>query len=461
MSTGAPQQHKQPSRKGKKAWRKNVDVSEIQKGLENAREEVIKGGIVAEKPSEALFTIDTTGSDTIRKSHGGKKLLKADEILATRSAVPGISTHKRIGVTDGVIEPSSKRRKGNGVSFREYDRLRKIAYGGDSVRKDIVQTDDAPSHDPWAPSSGSVENQNPQLSYVDKPKPIKAPATLRKPPISLLASTSSLPAVPKPKPGISYNPVFQDWDALLISAGAAEVEAERKRLAEAAAEEEKQALIAAAQHLGENDDYKTEDESAWEGFESDAEVAEWLKKKRPERKTPAERNKVKRRKEAERQAKWTAQMKKREKQAKEVEIIVKQVEKEAKTRASAANLANSKEHGDDIEEGDINDQLLRRRKFGKHRYMLPQIYPLNLSLKPRLNIPSSLPEPPLELVLPEELRESLRLLKPEGNALSDRFRNIMLRGKIETRKPITQPKKKRRAMTEKWTYKDFRVPGEV
>jgi len=39
----APQQHKQTSRKGKKAWRKNVDVSEVQEGLEEMREEVIQG----------------------------------------------------------------------------------------------------------------------------------------------------------------------------------------------------------------------------------------------------------------------------------------------------------------------------------------------------------------------------------------------------------------------------------
>ncbi len=39
----APQQHKQPSRKGKKAWRKNVDVSEVEVGLEKAREEIIAG----------------------------------------------------------------------------------------------------------------------------------------------------------------------------------------------------------------------------------------------------------------------------------------------------------------------------------------------------------------------------------------------------------------------------------
>ena len=42
-STEAPQQHKQPSRKGKKAWRKNVDVTDVQAGLEEARQEVIKG----------------------------------------------------------------------------------------------------------------------------------------------------------------------------------------------------------------------------------------------------------------------------------------------------------------------------------------------------------------------------------------------------------------------------------
>ncbi|KAI4112386.1 MAG: hypothetical protein LQ345_006455, partial [Seirophora villosa] len=72
-----------------------------------------------------------------------------------------------------------------------------------------------------------------------------------------------------------------------------------------------------------------------------------------------------------------------------------------------------------------------------------------------------LPPTPLELVLPDELRDSLRLLKPEGNLLNDRFRNLMLRGKIEARNPVSQPKKARRTATEKWTFKDFRVPGEV
>jgi nucleolar protein 53 len=42
-SVEAPNQYSQPSRKGKKAWRKNVDVTDVQKGLEDLNEEIIRG----------------------------------------------------------------------------------------------------------------------------------------------------------------------------------------------------------------------------------------------------------------------------------------------------------------------------------------------------------------------------------------------------------------------------------
>lgn len=42
-SIQAPQQYTQPSRKGKKAWRKNVDVTEVNEGLRQLREEEILG----------------------------------------------------------------------------------------------------------------------------------------------------------------------------------------------------------------------------------------------------------------------------------------------------------------------------------------------------------------------------------------------------------------------------------
>jgi nucleolar protein 53 len=45
-STEAPATYKQPSRKGKKAWRKNVDVTEVTKGLEELNDEIVKGFVL-------------------------------------------------------------------------------------------------------------------------------------------------------------------------------------------------------------------------------------------------------------------------------------------------------------------------------------------------------------------------------------------------------------------------------
>lgn len=44
--TGAPAQKKQPTRKGKKAWRKNVDIEDIEAAVEGLREEEITTGYV-------------------------------------------------------------------------------------------------------------------------------------------------------------------------------------------------------------------------------------------------------------------------------------------------------------------------------------------------------------------------------------------------------------------------------
>lgn len=354
-SVEAPQQYKQPSRKGKRAWRKNVDVSEIQEGLESVREEVIQGGVVAEKPSEDLFTLDITGSVAIQKAYNKvHKALKSDQILAQRSAVSAVDGRKRSGVTDGVVEPSSKRRKGNGLSHKEYERLKNIAYGGETVHKDVIKADGTPVHDPW---EDVVGQQDPRFSYLEKAKKVRAPRTLKEAPISLVAGAKRIPAVKKPKAGMSYNPAFQDWDQLLTEEGAKEVEAEKKRIKEAEEERVRLEKVAAAQD--ERDDIQTEDESAWEGFESEYEGEEWLTKRRPERKTPAERNKVKRRKEAERQAKWDAQMKKRAQQSLQIKSIAQQVEVRERAKAEAKVAAG----GSSSDE--IDDRVLRRRKLGK------------------------------------------------------------------------------------------------
>jgi len=165
--------------------------------------------------------------------------------------------------------------------------------------------------------------------------------------------------------------------------------------------------------------------SAWEGIESGTEDVR-LAAKRPERKTQAQRNRIKRRKEEERRAKMAADIKKKNEQASQIKKIAKAVAAREHSRALLlATNDDSSSEGDDLE--------LRRRKLGK----------------------IMLPEKDLELVLPDELQESLRLLKPEGNLLKDRYRSLLVRGKVESRRPISFAKKAKRKATEKWTHKDF------
>lgn len=93
-SNTAPATHKQPSRKGKKAWRKNVDVTQLQQGLADVRDEVISGGIISEKAADDLFAVDVAGDENVARKQKSQKQLKADEIVALRSAVPGLEPRK-------------------------------------------------------------------------------------------------------------------------------------------------------------------------------------------------------------------------------------------------------------------------------------------------------------------------------------------------------------------------------
>lgn len=423
-SKSAPQQHKQPSRKGKKAWRKNVDIEEVQHGLDALREQIIQGGPVAEKPSEELFALDTTGSEDIKRKYKVQKPLKVDEILAKRSAVPAVDSRKRqhSAVTDGVLESTNKRQKPDWVSKKEVQRLKNSLNTTSRLDADKLDSE-ASGFDLWAAETPIAVQEDGSTEYVPKPRAKVAPTTLKRAPIPMTADGRPVRAVQQPNAGTSYNPSFEEWDDLLNQEGTKEVEAERLRLAEAKAAAEKEARVQALAAMPETN--PADDESAWEGFDTENEDSEALKKKRPQRKTPAQRNKVKRRKEAERLAKHEKKMGDKSKQTEE---MIK-----AMIKRSQGDEPDPSSETPELEDGD--DRVLRRRKRGN----------------------AVIPEKPLEVVLPDELQESLRRLKPEGNLLNDRFRNLLVNGKLEARKVIHQPKKRKVKMTEKWSYKDFSI----
>lgn len=447
-SPSAPSTHGQPSRKTKRAWRKNVDLTEVQTGLESARDQFIQTGgqLLADLPADALFQTDIEGSALVkaqaRKAHPG---LKVDEILARRSAVPAVSARKTpTGLTDGLVVAGSKRKRGNGVSHAELQRLKEVAYGGEKVHKNVVNTEGVATHDPWAEQMPVVVL--PTQTYIDAPQVLTAPKTLKHAPISLTATGKVVPHVARPAAGRSYNPSFADWTHLLKREGNKEIAAEEKRLADAQLEAERLARVAKAAEEAELEAAREAaaseyDESEWEGIQSEIEDAE-LRRKRPERMTPAERNKAKRRKVAERLEKHEKRTRERDEQLKRVTAIKRDLDMKVATRRSAsqeaivdAKFPGSVESEDEADDEEDTSAALRRRKFGK----------------------VAVPDAPLEVVLADELQESLRLLKPEGNLLRDRYRNMLVQGRVEARKAIQQPKRAKTKVTEKWSYKDWKL----
>jgi hypothetical protein len=189
---------------------------------------------------------------------------------------------------------------------------------------------------------------------------------LKHKPVSLAADRRELKAVRTPAAEKSYNPTFEDWSQRLDREGTKAVELEVKRLEEVAKNQERLERIAKAQEEEEKGkEWESEWESEWEGIGSESEqTPAWLKKKRPERKTQAERNKIQRRKEAESRKKWEEKEKQRTEQAKKIKALKKQVDEEEILHAAKIK-ARTIEPAEDSSD-DAREVTLRKKPFGKN-----------------------------------------------------------------------------------------------
>lgn len=444
LTTTAPATYRQSSRKGKKAWRKNVDITDIQSGLDTVRDEIVAtGGVIAEKLSDELFATDVIGDVELVKRSRATKLLKCDEILAQRSPVVGLNGRKKRKGDEGSLNAaptSSKRYKRGGyIPYKEVQRLRAVA---DNVNGAVEVEEPSATHDPWAETETTPDSR---LDYLDKTRPKKEPTTIKHAPNSLAANGKTVPSVRKPEAGKSYNPLVGDWAALLEREGAAAVEAEKARLRSEADLAEKEARAAAEAAKVEQQereelatDYESAWESEWEGFQSGTECNEIFTQKPQRRKTAAERNKIKARKEREALERRVRKERERAAQEKRIGQIAREMSARDKARGIRSRVSLVRSASSDSSESDDGvEPALQKRRFGK----LP------------------IPEAPLEVVLPDELPDSLRRLRPEGNLLTDRYRTLLVNGKLEVRKrrDKEQYKLARKFRTEKWSYKDWKL----
>ncbi|KAK9244253.1 ribosome biogenesis protein Nop53/GLTSCR2 [Lipomyces tetrasporus] len=404
MEVDAPKQIAQPSRKGRKAWRKNVDVSDIQQGLEKVREEkILVGTTLNALSSDQLFAVDTTASETALKKVGAKPL-KVDEILAQRSAIPALVSRKRS--IEGDAEALKKKGKVQGVTYKELGRLLRVA-GRTADGKSSLANLEADSkiikdvYDVWA--DGSEEAKTVDIaekrdsrtwkkkdllanaeairlfettSYAKMQKP---PPTITRPPIAFKESGK---AVDVPVEGKSYNPSLESWQELLAHEKVALDKAEKARLREL---ERKEKIERLGELLDERERLGLDEADSDDKEEASASMS-------------------------------TVEVKKEE----EPEGVTNLLPVPS-TGKTTIDLTKTKKN-------------VRKHKLGKHPVM----------------------ERPIEVKLSDELTDSLRLIKPEGSLAKDRFISLQERGIIESRVQVMPGRKYKKKVTEKWSYKDIK-----
>lgn len=446
-----PQQYKQSSRKGKKAWRKNIDLTDIEKSIEKKIDLEITHGIkdIAELDNQSLFQVDTEG-DEILKS----KLIKRKQIKKNLKSSEILDSIKSKSKVDALLHPlhssaekiTKNKKSVQGVSKQELNKLMALAGKriGESKLKNRIDKEGlvkSDPHDIWNDNNSSVIISKKKVVsrsgiVVKSPEPVfkdlidksttgwsvatVVPDTLKQKPIQIREVETI------PHAGKSYNPAKKEWSDLI----------EKEYNIEKVKEEQKiqmEVYREKIKHLMETlDDNEEEDsEDGDEDEELDDSVDQYNEEDltklsvnaptKNKKKTKYQRNKAKRHEE---KVRLHQELKKLRKQLHELEKVEEYREE---LENSMATIGSSIE------------KIERKRKHNRNK----------------LGTKYGVLEERLEIKFSDELSDSLRKLKPEGNLLYDNVRKLQSSGKIESRIPITRRKGKKK-ITEKWAYKDFK-----
>lgn len=420
----------QPSKKGKRAWRKNIDIKDIEDKLDERRQEIIEEGKpVDELEASELFYIDEEEDEhTVKKMKRDHiKPLKSTEILYQRSKAPGL-VNKRA---------ESRRRRVENVTGREIHRLMKISgkvqgvsrFDAGLERDGIVR---AGAHDPWADPKPSTEKSKKKKREVPEIlqkysgnsfTPAKvAPKTMKLKPLA----SKGIQKVPEG--GKSYNPSFSSWKALIQQEFFIAKTDEDKK---AALEKERERLQYIIDNFDDHGEIEEEEDESANGKdeaedEEDGEEAE--EEQKPENKyrlsiNPATGDKIK-----------TKTKRNRQKREKERQRLLSEMKKLKETIQQIEKLPKI------IEQEKKRAQEIEKKKSKTKLRKLPS---------------SHIAELPMEVKLSDELDDSLRKLVPEGHLLAEQMIKLQSSGKIEAKRHITKRKPKRK-LTQKWSYKDFK-----
>eukprot|EP00045_Choanoeca_perplexa_P009317 m.89136 g.89136 ORF g.89136 m.89136 type:complete len:462 (-) comp14851_c0_seq1:136-1521(-) len=400
-ATGAISAHKMKrmkrgSRNKKQNMRKHIDMAGVEDLIDEQRFQERTGGSVKTKSDKALFSMDT-GVDVpskptkplSRKAKARAKVLKADQVVAGNQHIKPVA------------KASGKTREFSLDRVLKEKRADRVA----AKPKTATAVDDVWDHVEEDPTNG-----DPYLAHLVPGKP-DVPDSIANP------MPSSAPTVELQQAGQSYNPLYEDHQALLAAAVETELqEEERNKRWRAAAPKvgsKEQERIAMLRELRRGVDefvrVDLEDVMASED-EEEAEAAPL----QPVVRTRAQKLAEEKHKALNDQKAVAKQRKRQATDLDRIEAISNEMTKLARRQARKVAVKRAQKA----------ERALNPRQLSKYNHS----------------------ESKLDLKTTDELVGSLRQLQPEGSLVKDRLRSFQRRNILEYRIHASQ----RRRYPVKW-----------
>lgn len=332
-----------------------------------------------EKADQELFEVDELGGDVSQT--GG---LEVDETTKRTKGDERPKKRRRALRVDDILGTFAQEKS----MIPSHVPKSKRAKTENIVLKNEKRGPETESYDIWTKVQVIPAPQDlppPAILSYSKSLPALPPSTLRSS-THLLRQRESVNAVTVAKAGQSYNPALEDWEDLISRTA----EEEQERLTKIAMKEwvpQPEDVETPAPEADSEDDDQVDQVGKGETY--------LAKPVKVQRKTRAQRNKQLRQQEQLRLRNLAQTLKHKHKQISNLPSLLSQITHHSAKQVSTQNSDT----------------------FGTGK-----------SKKPK-----ELPVAPLEVQLSDELAESLRLLKPEGNLFRDRYRSFVERGIVEGR----------------------------
>ncbi|XP_078545043.1 ribosome biogenesis protein NOP53-like [Lissotriton helveticus] len=434
---------KRLNRNKKKTWKRHIDARDVEEFLQDVRMlEPTQGGLVAEKPDETLYYMDTGNEAKDLKVNRGKaKPLHIDLVLQPDSKVAPpknvlahqIPNSRKLKRKKQVREKLERR----GIIPRKQRLLQaKLQKPAREPKPAAARSQpDRGFYDIWAESNPLDDALAGKDSfYLEQTKkfPVKRPDRMNVKP-------SQLPAVEVISSGGSYNPTFESHQALLLRAH--EVELKRVK------EEEKLKRQLSFPTIDQAPTSETVFRELCQGLLEDSDDEE--SKANPvkamednEDQEDEDENRGNPISKAATGEKKTERQRKREKQEK---VLVARRQAEKALRLKKQEVFKLRSIRSEMKQRE--DVLAKRKEKRVAKHKAEATQPRRLG---RLKYD----DPDTDVQLSEELAGSLRALKPEGSILKDGFKSLQRRNLIEPRERAKFKRKQKVKYVEKQAFRE-------